>query len=94
MNRLPNRKQFYLIFLGLTCLVSAQWFSLSSNRATYLDKAITKIEFQGNINTSSDDILDLMDMRPGMILTTELLNADMRALFNSGFFFQIDIQGT
>ncbi len=35
-----------------------------------------------------------MDMRPGMILTTELLNADMRALFNSGFFFQIDIQGT
>jgi len=91
---LPNRKQFFLFLLGLTCLFSAQWFSLSSNRAAYLDKKITKIEFQGNINTSSDDILDLMDMRPGMVLTTEILNADMRSLFNSGFFFQIDIQGT
>ncbi len=28
-----------------------------------------------------------------MVLTKDLLNADMRALFQSGFFFQIDIQG-
>ncbi|MDF3821473.1 outer membrane protein assembly factor [Leptospira sp. 96542] len=77
---------------GIILLFSAEWFSLYSNRSAYLDKEITKIEFSGNINTSSDDILDLMDMRKGMFLTQEMLTADMSALFQSGFFFQIDIQ--
>ncbi|TGM34403.1 BamA/OMP85 family outer membrane protein [Leptospira biflexa] len=93
MNIRKNLKLFSLFFLSLLFLVSAEWVSLWSNRSVYLDKVITKIEFKGNINTSSDDILELMDMRPGVQLSQGLLNADMRALFVSGFFYHIDIQG-
>lgn len=32
-------------------------------------------------------------MRVDILLTTEMINADIRALFQSGYFFQIDIQG-
>lgn len=32
-------------------------------------------------------------MKPGMVLSQDLLDADMRALFQSGFFFHIDILG-
>lgn len=93
MNIRKTIKFISLFVLSLLLLVSAEWVSLWSNRSVYLDKVITKVEFKGNINTSSDDILDLMDMRPGMQLSQGLLNADMRALFVSGFFYHIDIQG-
>jgi len=82
-----------LFVLGLILLSAVQWFSLHSNKSIYLDKKITKIEFSGNINTSGSDILDIMDMKPTMVLSQDLLDSDMRALFQSGYFFQIDIQG-
>jgi outer membrane protein insertion porin family len=79
---------FCLLLIGL-----GQWFSVYSNRSSYLEKRITKIEFSGNINTSATDILDIIDMKPDMILSQDLLDSDMRTLFQSGFFYQIDIQG-
>lgn len=93
MNIRKKIKFVSFFVLSLLLLVSAEWVSLWSNRSIYIDKVITKIEFKGNINTSSDDILDLMDMRPGIQLSQGLLNADMRALFVSGYFYHIDIQG-
>ncbi|BDA78950.1 peptide-binding protein [Leptospira kobayashii] len=70
-----------------------QWHALYSNRTSFVNKKITKIEFQGNRNTSSSDILEMMEMRVDVLLTTEMINADIRSLFQSGYFFQIDIQG-
>jgi outer membrane protein insertion porin family len=35
----------------------------------------------------------MIDMKSGMILSQDLLDADMKTLFQSGYFFQIDFQG-
>jgi len=35
----------------------------------------------------------MMEMRVDTVLTAEMINADIRSLFQSGYFFQIDIQG-
>ncbi|WP_244594277.1 BamA/OMP85 family outer membrane protein [Leptospira ryugenii] len=74
-------------------LLYPKWQNLYSSKSVYLDRKITKIEFAGNINTSASDIADIIDMKPGMVLSQDLLDADMRALFQSGFFFHIDILG-
>jgi outer membrane protein insertion porin family len=66
--------------------------NLFSDRNKFLDKKITEIIFEGNKNTSSDDILDMIEMRKGSILTEKLLNADLKVLFSSGNFFFIDAQ--
>jgi outer membrane protein insertion porin family len=89
-------KKFYILSLFVFCfalLIVAQWYSLYSNRSSFIDRRITKIEFFGNINTASNDILEMIDMKKDMVLTQELLDADMKVLFQSGYFFQIDIQG-
>ncbi|MCB1158564.1 MAG: outer membrane protein assembly factor [Leptospiraceae bacterium] len=57
-----------------------------------MGKVIKKIEFQGNINTDSSDILSYLEMREGIILTDVLVNNDLKALFATGFFYFIDIQ--
>ncbi len=81
------------ILLSLFILFGTEFFQLLPNRSAFLNKKISKIEFQGNKNTSTEDVREIIEMREGEILTEGLLNSDLKALFQSGFFFLIDIQG-
>jgi len=85
----PIRYVSILIALGFVWIA----YPLFSNRNLYLGKKITKITFEGNKNTSVDDIRDLMELKEGDVLSESLLNSDLKSLFQSGFFYSIDIQG-
>lgn len=67
--------------------------SLFSKRSAYIDKKIKIIQFIGNKNTPTEDLEDMIQMKPGMILTEDLLNNDIKTLFNTGYFYFIDSQG-
>jgi outer membrane protein insertion porin family len=57
-----------------------------------MGKKVTAIQFEGNRNTSSEDILDMIELRPGMELSEKILNSDIKKLFSTGYFFYIDTQ--
>ncbi|MCS6971748.1 MAG: outer membrane protein assembly factor, partial [Leptospiraceae bacterium] len=60
---------------------------LHAQAERYVGKRIRKIEFKGNVNVSRDTILnDILQMKVGQILTLELLNGDIKALFGEGSF--------
>lgn len=59
----------------------------------FLGKEITRIDFEGNKHVSDVDMLDLIQMRPGMVLTEGLINGDLKALFNRGAFAKASAVG-
>ena len=65
---------------------------LFSERSQHMGKVISEIRFVGNKNTSREDILSFIEMRKGAVLTEKLLNNDLKALFGTGYFYNIDIK--
>ena len=62
------------------------------DKSAYMGKVIKEIEFVGNKNNSSSDLLEYIEMKKGKILTEKLINDDLKALFATNFFYNIDIQ--
>ncbi len=79
----------------VTVLSLTFWYSESiySKAERYLGKKITRIDFEGNINVSTSEIYNLVQMRPGMILTLDLLNEDLKAIYENGQFDNVRFEG-
>ena len=60
-------------------------------KSNYVGKKITDIVFQGVKNTSKSDLLFLLEMKKGSILTETLLNNDLKALFKTGYFYNAEV---
>lgn len=63
-----------------------------SDKSSYLGKVITKVEFSGNKNNDTSDLQFLIEMKKGKILTEKMLNDDLKTLFATNYFYNIDIQ--
>ncbi|MCC5816355.1 MAG: outer membrane protein assembly factor, partial [Leptospira sp.] len=91
------KSNFLLKLSGLFLLIGLILFistgKVFSDRSQFIGKEIKSIEFQGNKNTSTSDIKDLLEMRVGSKLDPIVLNNDIKALFATGYFFYIDAQG-
>jgi outer membrane protein insertion porin family len=83
-----------VLFTGilLTSVLPFQNWLFSQSEKFYGQK-ITKIDFKGNLNIKSPDLLNLIQSRPGMILTSELVNADLKAIFAHGSVAYARIEG-
>ncbi|RHX84976.1 peptide-binding protein [Leptospira stimsonii] len=79
------------ILLGLL-FYSGELTQLLSKRNDYLGKVIKEVKFKGNKNTPDSDLESMIDMRIGKQLTKKVLDKDLKTLFNSGFFYFVDIQ--
>ncbi|MDH5716109.1 MAG: BamA/TamA family outer membrane protein [Spirochaetia bacterium] len=90
---LNNNRGIYYIFSFLTLIFYYQ-SALFAQAEKHIGKKIMQIEFKGNKHTSSDDLFDILQMRPGMILTTEILNNDLKAVFSNGSFSYARIEGS
>jgi len=60
-------------------------------KSNYIGKKITDIVFQGVKNTNKSDLLFLIEMKKGAILTETLLNNDLKALFKTGYFYNAEV---
>ncbi|WCL47893.1 BamA/OMP85 family outer membrane protein [Leptospira sp. GIMC2001] len=89
--RLLFKSALFSILLCLIYITATN--DIFSDRSKFLGKQIKAIEFEGNRNTSSEDILEMIEMRVGMKLEDKLVNGDLKTLFASGYFFFIDVQG-
>jgi outer membrane protein insertion porin family len=65
---------------------------LYSEKSQYLGKVVTELRFEGNKNTTKEDILNFIEIRKGKVLTEKILNNDLKALFATGYFYNIDIK--
>ncbi|MCZ8239385.1 MAG: BamA/TamA family outer membrane protein [Leptospiraceae bacterium] len=88
------KTSYKLLSIGLfLCLIYVlNTNDLFSDRSKFINKKITDIVFEGNKNTTSEDILEMIEMRKGATLTEKMLNEDLKTLFASGNFFFIDAQ--
>lgn len=79
----------------ITLLTFAFWQveTLYSKPDRYLGKKITKVDFEGNVNVPTHEIYNLIQMRPGMVLTLDLLNEDLKAIYGKGEFAVVKIEG-
>lgn len=80
----------FISLIGFIHVLSTK--DLSSDRSKYIGKKIISITFEGNRNTESSDILELIESKVGSTLTEKNLNSDIKTLFATGFFFYIDVQ--
>lgn len=60
-----------------------------AERAT--GQTITRIEVSGNRRVSSEDVLSYLHIRPGQLFKPQALTSDVRALWDSGFFDDIEV---
>ena len=81
-----------IILLTVLIVLGGTGSKLFSERSQHLGKVISEIKFVGNLNTSKEDILNFIEMRKGAVLTEKLLNNDLKTLFATGYFYNIDIK--
>ena len=55
----------------------------------YIGKKIIRIDFSGNQFKSSSDLLDLIYARPGVVLTKDIINQDVKKIYASGAFSDV-----
>lgn len=79
-------RKIFLSFISILSIASYLWFhnALYSQSERYLGKKITKIEFKGNENIKDSELMNVILSRPGMTLTRDLLNDDLKSLFGQG----------
>lgn len=79
-----------LFFIGAILYLST--VNVYSDKSTYLGKVIKEVEFVGNKNNQTSDLMNYIEIKKGKILTEKLVNDDLKALFATNFFFNIDVQ--
>lgn len=57
--------------------------------APYFGQLVTKIMVSGNNVTPTDEIIDVLKTKPGMSLTSEGLGKDLYAIYNMGWFYDL-----
>ena len=64
-----------------------------ASAASYFGKNVTAVEIQGLKRIEKDAVLAKLTSLPGHIITAETARADIQALFNLGYFDDIELQG-
>lgn len=85
-------KLFLLFSTSSYIITNGSCSKLYSDKSQYIGKKITELRFVGNKNTSNDDILSFIEMRKGKELTEKMVDSDLKALFATGYFYNIDIK--
>lgn len=57
--------------------------------APYFGQLVTKIMVSGNTVTPTEDIMNVLKTKPGMTLTSEGLGKDLYAIYNLGWFYDL-----
>jgi len=72
--------------VAVASIASMVWYQgkIYSQGDRYFGQKVTRIDFKGNENISSSDLMNLIQLRPGMILTRDTINKDLKALFQHG----------
>lgn len=67
-------------------VISLIWYQgkIYSQSERYYGQKVTRIDFKGNDNVKSADLMNLIQLRPGMILNREMINKDLKAIFQHG----------
>ncbi len=94
--KLFNRPAHLVRFAALASVASALFFFADSGHSAadrFLGKEITRINFEGNVNVSDRELLDTVTMRPGLTLTRDLINGDLKAIFAQGTFSNARMEG-
>ena len=60
-----------------------------ANLAPYLDKTLTKISIEGNVEIAAEDILKVTYSKPGLPLTEEGITRDLQAIYGMGWFYDL-----
>jgi outer membrane protein insertion porin family len=84
-------KSIVILFLCGVLFFFFRGTDIFSERSLHIGKKITDIKTQGNKNTSKEDIFSLIEMKKGVILTDSLLNDDIKTLFKTGYFYNVEI---
>jgi outer membrane protein insertion porin family len=85
-------KLFILANLAGFILTKGSCNRIFSNPKDYIGKVVEDIKFEGNKNTTNEDILNFIDIRKGKVLTEKMLNQDLKSLFATGYFYNIDVK--
>lgn len=75
--------------VGLVLLGSLFILPLLSQPNAYLDKPVSDVKFVGLRNVTADDLYPLLLTQYGLPLSEEALNADLKALFATGYFSNV-----
>ena len=57
--------------------------------APYFGQLVTKIMVSGNNVTPTEEIINVLKTKPGMTLTSEGLGKDLYAIYNMGWFYDL-----
>ncbi len=74
---------------GLFVLGSLFILPVFSQQNAYMDKPVSDVKFVGLRNVTADDLYPLLLTQFGQPLTEEALNADLKALFGTGYFSNV-----
>ena len=91
------KSQKLFIFFLFLILSIPQFYNLSNifpDYQNYLGKQITRVDFEGNTFVSKADLFDLIQSKPGTLLTKDSLNQDLKVLFKHGSFSNVYIDGS
>ncbi|NJO94338.1 MAG: hypothetical protein HC820_08345 [Hydrococcus sp. RM1_1_31] len=84
-------KQVFLVFVYATIIFS-YLHEINSRPENYVGKRIKKIDFKGNVNVTEGDLYDLIQMRTGMQLNLDLLNKDLKSIYEEGSFASAHVE--
>ncbi|MDH4199185.1 MAG: BamA/TamA family outer membrane protein [Spirochaetia bacterium] len=89
-------KNIVLIFASSFLLVSGLWFQnkIYSQSERYYGQKVTRIDFEGNVNVKTSELINIIQLRPGMILNRDVMNSDLKSLFQQGSIANARVEGS
>jgi len=89
-----TKKIFLSAFAGIA-IISFIWYQgkIYSQSERYYGQKVTRIDFKGNDNIKSSELMNLIQLRPGMILNREMMNNDLKAVLQHGSIAYAKIEG-
>lgn len=79
----------YMKFLAVIILVLVPSFAYSADDSIV---QITSVGVTGNEHITTEYILNVVDTKPGMIMSRDMIRADIDAIYNQGFFSFADAE--
>ena len=80
------------IFAVLILLLVSILIPVSAYSADEAFVQITSVGVTGNENIATEYILNVVDTKPGMIMSRDMIRADIDAIYNQGFFSFADAE--
>ncbi|MBR0095056.1 MAG: outer membrane protein assembly factor, partial [Synergistaceae bacterium] len=85
-----NKFLFFVVVLAMM-LVPACAFADDDEAPKPPEIKVTTVGVIGNPNIASEYILNVVDTKPGKILSREMIQTDIEAIYNQGFFSYVDV---